>query len=118
MIEFMLRAGILIVVMGGAFAAVALTSRRNPGVAKMVLAPGLTLVSGPGCRLCEPAVQALRRAGARVEVTEDAELRDSLSVRALPTAFVVAADGEVIMRRSGRAVISDAAALAAAANLA
>lgn len=117
MIEFVLRAGILIVVMGGAFAAVALTARRNPSGTAPSLAPGLTLISGPGCRLCEPAVQALRRAGARVEVTEDPELREALSVRALPTALVVDADGEVIMRRSGRAVISDAGALAAAANL-
>jgi hypothetical protein len=116
MIELLIRAGILVAVMGGAFAAAALTSRRNPAVAAMPLQQGLTLISGPGCRLCEPAVQALQRAGASVVVTEDPEIRDQLGVRALPTAFVVDANGAVIMRRSGRTVISDAAALAAAAD--
>jgi hypothetical protein len=54
--------------------------------------------------------------GESVFVTEDPEIRDQLAAGGLPTASVVDATGAVVMRRSGRAVIRDAAALAAAAS--
>ena len=117
--EFVLRAGVLLAVLAGAFVAVGLFERRNGTEGTVRLSSGLTLISGPGCRLCEPAAEALRRAGAQVSITEDPALREELRVRSLPTAIVVDDAGQVVMRRSGRSVITDAGALAqAAADLA
>ncbi len=111
-----LRLLLLALVLAGAFLVAWVWSRRNPRVESDGLAPGLTVITGPDCRLCDPAVAALRRAGAVVTIVDDEALRAQLKVRSLPTAVVVTAGGEIVARRSGRAVIDDAAALAEAAS--
>lgn len=110
-----LRLLVLGAVVSSAFLVAWLWSRRNPRVESGGLTPGLTVITGPDCRLCDPAVAALHRAGAVVTIVDDEGLRARLKVRSLPTAVVVAAGGEIVARRSGRAVIDDALALAEAA---
>jgi len=110
------RASVLVLVGGGAFLLVALWQRR-PGPAQMPLPAGITLVTGPGCTLCGPVERALRRAGVDPTVAEVGSLDlPGPQIRSLPVAFVIDDRGEVVMRRSGRAALEDAAALAACAN--
>lgn len=79
------------------------------------LAPGLTVLTAPGCRLCDPAVAALESTGtsAPIRVVDVAESGVE-GVRSVPTVVAVGSDGAVVMQRSGTAAIRDAAALAAA----
>ena len=89
---------------------------RNAGRRQVSLPAGLVLVTGPDCKLCAPALQALRAAGADPAVVDVADARDVVGfVTSLPTALVIGDGGAVLTRRSGRSVIIDAAALAAVA---
>lgn len=74
----------------------------------------LVLITGEGCRLCGPAERALRARGARVEQLDLNDDHGQRTPRALPAAVVLDEDGGVVMRRTGRSVIDDAALLAAA----
>lgn len=99
-----------------AFGVVAVLERRR-GKIGGDLPAGITLVTGPDCRLCESARRALVAAAPDlpVRVVDVSALGDP-SVRSVPTVVVADGSGEVILRRSGRAAISDAGRIAAAAR--
>ena len=113
MTEALLRLLIVTSALGSALGALYLFRRRQGPVGRTGLPAGVTLFVGTGCRLCGPAQDALRAAGNdRINVVEaPAEEFDRLAVRAVPTAVVVDPGGQVIMRRSGRAVVADAGIL-------
>ena len=112
MTGLLIRALLLTFVVVAAFWAVGLGERRR-GRGRAGLAPGLLLVTGAGCTLCEPAKRALRAAGAEPRTIDIADVdRTAVAVSALPVALIIGADGEIVMRRSGRSVISDAHRLA------
>jgi hypothetical protein len=71
------------------------------------------LVTGPGCALCEPAKRALRAAGAQPH-THHKAAHDPTTVAGspLPVARVIGRDGTILIRRTGRAVFSDAGRIA------
>ena len=107
-----LRIVLLVLVGGGAWLIVVLWQRRPAG-ALSGLPAGVTLITGPGCSLCEPAQRALRRAGIEPRLAEAGALEVSgTPIRSLPTALLVDQTGAVVMRRSGRAAVTDAEALA------
>jgi hypothetical protein len=91
--------------------------QRRPGRSQPGLPLGLTLITGPGCRLCGLVERALRRAGVvpRIVDVEFAQL-PGYPIRSLPVAVVVDGDGEVVMRRAGRSALDDALKLAARAR--
>jgi hypothetical protein len=112
-----LRLLIVLVVLAGAFAVVAVGERRRGAPRLSGLGPGVTVITGPGCRLCAPTVSALLQRGVAATVLDVDELPSSIGpIRSLPTVYVVAEGGAVIMRRSGRSALVDAAAIAAAAT--
>lgn len=114
--DLLLRAVLVLLVVGTVFAVTGAASRRRGPRARLSLAPGIVVVTGPGCRLCGPAIAAIERAGGEprlVDVSDPAVA--VLGVRSLPTAVVVDGDGTVAMRRSGRSAVDDAAALVAGA---
>ena len=114
MTGLVVRALVLVVVVVGAFWFVGVGERRR-GRGRGGFPPGLVLVTGAECTLCEPAKRALRAAGAEPRTIDIADLdRETLAVSALPVALIVGSDGEILMRRSGRSVISDAPRLAGA----
>ncbi|MBT8193009.1 MAG: hypothetical protein KJP22_06390 [Acidimicrobiia bacterium] len=108
----LLRMAVLLLVGGGAWFLVGRWQRRR-GPAPTVLPPGITVLTGPGCALCGPVERALLRAGAAPRVADIHEVDLSgPPIRSLPVALVVDHEGGVVMRRSGRAALDDAAALA------
>ena len=109
-----LRIALLVVLLAASFGVVSRLERRR-GRARAGFGPGLTLVTGDGCRLCGPAAAALAAAGAVPTVVDIASLRHR-TVSSVPTAIVTDRSGKVLLRRSGRAVAEDAAALASAAR--
>lgn len=102
------RLVVLVLAVGLAFGVVAVVERRR-GRTAVALPAGVTLVTGPGCRLCAAAARALTAAdpGLAVRVVDVAELTDG-SVRSVPTVIVADGSGGIVLRRSGRAAISDA----------
>ncbi len=111
-----LRIALVVALVGAGYLAAGLVERRRlrtvPG-----LAPGLTVFTGAACRLCAPALAALQARGVEPRVVDASAAPPSLgTIRALPLAVLVAEGGEVVMRRSGRSVITDAPDLAAAAT--
>ena len=99
------RVIILLLVLGVALGIVWIRERAKPRRAR--IAPGITVVTGPDCRLCRTLVRALDEAGAdyrRIDVDRDPA---PIGVRALPTILVADGAGSVAMRRSGKAAISD-----------
>ncbi len=115
MIDVLIRLALLALAAAAALGVVwAWERRRPPG--SPGLAPGLTLVTGPGCARCGPAEQALRRAGAEPTVVDVSTVNVSaLRIAALPAALVTDRAGRVVLQRSGYAALRDAGALAAAA---
>ncbi len=112
MIEVVLRVALLVGLAAVASLAVGRWERR-PGDTPAGLRPGVTVITGPDCRLCDPVVRALRRAGAEPWVVDVAELPPgALGASSLPVAVVVDAGGQVVLRRAGRAALDDATALA------
>lgn len=113
-----LRATVLALVVLGAFVAVRLWEQRR-GRVTTGLAPGVTLVTGPDCRLCEPALEAIRAGGVEPTIVDVEHGRRVLgSIASLPVAVVAASDGSLVMRRAGRSVITDATDLVSAARAA
>lgn len=111
---------ILVAVLALAWAAQAWWVRRIP-TGRLDLPPGLSLVIGEGCRLCRPALTALRRAGPELEVRVIDARRArqvGLAVSSVPTAVVVDETGRVRERRSGTAVLREAPRVAAVARAA
>lgn len=111
-----IRLALLAVLGSGAWLVAGWTQRRRIR-GRLALPAGITLITGPGCSMCIPVERALVRAGARPVVTDVAELMiPGLTVRSLPTVLVVDEAGTVVMRRSGRAALNDAALLAGTAR--
>lgn len=109
------RLVLLALVVAAAWLAVRWWERRRTVAGS--LPPGLTVLTAPGCTLCDPAVEALRRASpeAPIRVVDVAE-SGVVGITSVPTVVAVAPDGSVILQRSGQSAIRDAAALAAAAG--
>lgn len=106
---------ILAVLISGTYLAVGFAERRTRSV-RAGLDAGITVVTGPHCRLCDPAVSALQSCGAIPQVLDVSDIPASLGpIRGLPVAILTDHDGQVIMRRSGRSIITDAEQLADAA---
>jgi len=104
---------VLVLVLAAAYGVVRVGERRRGrGVVK--LAPGLVLVTAPGCALCPSALRALQSAGGDPRVIEAADMPPSAGrVTSVPVAMVIGTAGEVLLRRSGRSVITDARELTA-----
>ena len=97
----------LIVVIGIAYLVVAVAERRTRP-ATVGLPPGLTVISAPNCRLCVSAIAALRARVSTLNVVDVSEAPDSLGrIRGVPHVVVIDVDGDVVMRRSGRSVLTD-----------
>lgn len=94
---------VVVVVVAARLAVMVWERRRAPSL--RALGAGLTLVTGPDCRLCPLAVAAVGEAGIQVAIVDIADAADP-SIRSIPTAFVTDADGRVIARRSGRSAIA------------
>jgi hypothetical protein len=116
MTGLVLRSVVLAIVVFAAFVAVRLWERRG-GRASPGLAPGITVVTGPHCRLCEPALDAIRTGGGEPDVVDIAQGRLVLGpISSLPVAVVASPDGTLVLRRSGRSVITDAGDIVRAAK--
>jgi hypothetical protein len=106
------RLVVLAIALGGAWVIVHLWERRRPSW--VGFPPGITVITGPDCGLCGPAVAAFRRAGIEPMVVDVAAVGNAV-YRSLPTALVVDGGGRILAARSGRLAVSEAAALAALA---
>ena len=109
----MTRLAILVAVVALGWLAIRWWDRRRTVASS--LAPGLTVLTAPGCTLCDPAVAALESTGtsAPIRVVDVTEALVE-GVRSVPTVVAVRSDGSVAMQRSGASAIRDAAQLAAA----
>ncbi len=114
----LLRLVIVAVVLAAAWLVVGtMGRRRGPATAGSRLPAGVTVVTGPDCRLCGPALDALAAAAPDLAphvVAGPPELLEALRVRALPTVLVVDRSGVVVLRRSGREAVAGAGDVAAA----
>jgi hypothetical protein len=97
-----------------AWLAVELWERRAVGRTQ-VLGTGLTVITGPDCRLCPLAVAATDGAGVPVTIVDVATVGDA-SVKSLPTVLVADRTGAVIASRSGRLAITQMPELIAMAR--
>ncbi len=110
-----LRVLVLAVIVGGGYLAIGVAERRTRR-SKVDLARGVTVVIGPTCRLCLPAVAALQARDVETHLIDVSAAPPSLgTIRSLPLAVLVDRHGQVVMRRSGRSVLADADRIAEAA---
>lgn len=102
----LVRVVLLLVVVAVAFGAVrVLATRRGSALA---VPAGLTLVVGPGCTLCVDARRRLDALDARYDVVDASDAsRFGVNSMSLPYAFVGSPDGELLMVRRGRSVVTD-----------
>ncbi|HVR32688.1 MAG TPA: hypothetical protein VMS74_08260 [Acidimicrobiia bacterium] len=98
------RVLVLGAVIGVALALVSAWERSRPR--RLRVSPGITVFTGPDCRLCPSLLGALDAAGA-VYRTVDVAARPMPGVRSLPTVLVADAGGVVALRRSGRSAVAD-----------
>lgn len=98
------RVLVLVVVICVALTVVAVWERSRPR--RLRISPGITVFTGPDCRLCPSLLAALDAAGA-VYRTLDVAARPMAGVRSLPTVLVADASGGVALRRSGRSAVAD-----------
>lgn len=96
---------ILLAVVGVALALVWVRERMRPR--RMRMDPGVTVVTGPDCRLCPALILALDAAGVVYRRVDVATEPAPAGVRALPTILVADNAGTVAIRRSGRAAMVD-----------
>lgn len=88
-----------------ALVAVRLLERMRPSAT--VDAPsGVTVVTGPDCRLCETVLSLLDARGIRYRSTP-ASSSPWPGVRSVPTVLVADGGGSVLLRRSGRSAVTD-----------
>ena len=114
MMDVVIRVALVALVLAAAWTAAAVLERHR-GRRGGGLSPGVTLVTGPDCRLCEPAERALSEHGVAFETVDLSAVRERIGgVMSLPVALVVGDDGSIRLRRAGRSVITDAAEIAAA----
>lgn len=103
---------VLSVVLGLTLGWVAWRERRTPrGV---VARPGISVFTGPDCRMCPGLLASLDRAGASYHLV-DVSREHAPGVSSLPTVVVADAGGEVVMRRSGRSAVTDLSMILAVA---
>lgn len=103
------RAVILVAVVVLALVVVAVLERVRPR--RVTMSPGITLVTGPDCRLCDLVRAGLEARGALHTTVAAGDLPPTMRVRALPTVLVADAAGAVVMRRSGRSAVTDLTAI-------
>lgn len=96
---------ILLAVLGVAMALVWAWERMRPRRAR--IDPGITVVTGPDCRLCPALILALDVAGVEYRRVDVAMEPAPGGVRALPTILVADNSGTVTIRRSGRSAVAD-----------
>ena len=96
---------ILLAVVGVALAAVWVRERMRPR--RATVDPGITVVTGPDCRLCPALVLALDVAGVEYRRVDVATEPPPAGVRGLPTILVADNAGAVAIRRSGRSALAD-----------
>lgn len=88
---------------------------RRRGAQAAGVSPGVTMFTTDDCRICPLAIETLAGAGVPVTVRSARDpLAEALAVRSVPTVVVADGQGQVTMRRSGRAVITDVRSIAAA----
>lgn len=95
---------VLSVVLGVALLWVAWRERRTAG--GVTVRSGITVFTGPDCRMCPGLLASLDSAGANYRLV-DVSREHVPGIRSLPTVVVAHAGGEVALRRSGRAAITD-----------
>lgn len=98
------RVLVLSVVIGLALGWVAWRERRR--LAGGTVRPGITVFTGPDCRMCPGLLASLDRAGASYHLV-DVSREHTPGVRSLPTVVVADASGDLALRRSGRAAVTD-----------
>jgi hypothetical protein len=104
---------LLALVIGLVALVVAALERRRGPVRPGTLRPGVTVVTGPGCTLCPPTLAALEARGITPAVYDVSRAPAGLgTVMSLPSVYVVDDQGEVVLRRSGRAALAAADAIA------
>lgn len=91
---------------------VAWRERRTPR--GFVARPGITVFTGPDCRMCPGLLASLEREGASYHLVDVSRVH-APGVSSLPTVVVADAGGEVVMRRSGRAAVTDLSTILAVA---
>ena len=110
----MVRSLVVLAVFGLAWLAIGWWERRQ-GKQVNGVAPGATIFTTDDCRICPLAMETLAGAGVAVTVRSALDpLAEALAVRSVPTLVVADGQGQVTMRRSGRAVITDVRSIAAA----
>jgi hypothetical protein len=109
--DALLRITLLGLLAGGSLALVSWWQRR-PLPESGRFAPGVTVFTGPDCRLCGPLVHALGRVGVEPQIVDIADAAPPPGIRSLPTVLVADAAGEVVLRRSGRAALEDVVTIA------
>lgn len=117
MTDVMLRLVLLAAVLGVAWLTVRWWERRL-GSARRV-EPGVTVIVTPTCLICPDTIAALEQADPDLELRVlDATKTDvsAYAARSAPTVIVADAAGTVMLRRSGRASVTDASVIAAAAK--
>ena len=115
MIDLVLGVALLGLLLISAFGAVRFLERRRRST-RSPFAAGVTLVVGPDCVLCGPAERALVASGVTPAVIDVDDIPPTESIRSLPVAIVTDREGVVLMRRSGRSVITDAPEIASSAR--
>ncbi|MEX2653817.1 MAG: hypothetical protein WD532_02185 [Acidimicrobiia bacterium] len=105
---------ILVVAVGLALAVVVIRERMRPR--SLRVQPGITVFTGPDCRLCPPLIAALDAAGAEYRTIDVSVSGLRVGVRSLPTVVVADARGDIALRRSGRSAVVDVDTILAVAS--
>ncbi|MEX2278455.1 MAG: hypothetical protein WEA76_00040 [Acidimicrobiia bacterium] len=105
---------ILFIVVGLALAVVLIRERMRPR--SLSVQPGITVFTGPDCRLCPPLIAALDAAGAEYRTVDVSVSGLGVGVRSLPTVVVADMRGDIALRRSGRSAVVDVDTILAVAS--
>jgi hypothetical protein len=96
---------ILVIAVGVGLAVVVVRERMRPR--SIDHRPGITVYTGPDCRICPPLLAMLEGAGVPFRVFDVSRTDPPFAVRALPTVVVADESGEVVLGRSGRSTVTD-----------
>lgn len=105
---------VLLVAVGLALAVVLIRERIRPR--NLSVQPGITVFTGPDCRLCPPLISALDAAGAEYRTVDVSMSPVGMGVRSLPTVVVADVRGDIALRRSGRSAVVDVGTILAVAS--
>jgi hypothetical protein len=106
MTSFIIPVIVIGLILAVSFFVTAAAARRLGRAPDTALPPGLTLVEGPGCRLCPEIRAQAERSGVTPHViTGPPGKLESLRVKGIPTVFVVDAMGSIRARRTGEAAL-------------